>query len=371
MTNVLVFGMNDNPGGVESFLMAYLRHIDRSKVHLDFLTNCETIAYEDEIVSLGARVFKICARSKNPYLYRKQLTAFFKQHAADYAVLWMNTCSLANIDYLKAAKRYGIPRRIVHSHNSQNMDSRLRGRLHAINRRRIHRCATDFWACSRKAGAFFYSAKILASDRYREIPNAIDCSLFTFDADTRLAVREELGLTDKLVIGHIGRLHFQKNQRFLLETFARVYAATPDARLLIIGQGEDEAMLRAYAHTLGVAEAVIFGGVREDIPRLLQGMDVFALPSLFEGLPVVLIETQAAGLHAVVADTVSTQAKLTDAVTFLPLTAGVDGWAQALTDAARLPRADTHAQLAAAGYDIRTQAINVQALLADTREGTR
>ncbi len=368
MTNVLVFGMNDNPGGMESFLMAYLRHLDHEQVHLDFLTNCETIAYEDELASLGARVFKICARSKNPYRYRKQLTAFFRQHAAEYDVLWLNTCSLANIDYLKMAKRYGIPRRIIHSHNSQNMDSRLRGLLHAVNRHRIHRYATDFWACSRKAGAFFYSPAVLAGDRYREIPNAIDCSLFTFDADVRQAVREEWGLTDNLVIGHIGRLHFQKNQRFLLEIFQSVYTANPHARLLIIGQGEDEAMLRAYASALGLTEAVIFAGVRGDIPRLLQGMDVFALPSRFEGLPVVLVEAQAAGLHAVVADTVSTQVALTEAIHFLPLTAGADGWAQALLDAAQLPRENTLAHLTAAGYDIRTQAANVQALLMETRE---
>ncbi len=368
MTNVLVFGMNDNPGGMESFIMAYYRRIDRERVRFDFLTNCETVAYEDEIRALGGRVYKICARSKNPRLYREQLTAFFAQHAAEYQVFWMNTCSLANIDYLKMAKTYGIPCRIIHSHNSQNMDSTLRGLLHKLNKRTIANYATDFWACSRKAGEFFYSPAILASDRYREIHNAIDCDRFTFDPDERQAVREEFSLTDKLVIGHVGRLHFQKNQTFLLDVFARAHAIQPNARLLIIGQGEDEAMLKEKVAALRLSEAVIFTGVRNDIPRLLQGMDVFALPSLFEGLPVVLVEAQAAGLAAVVADTVSEEAKLTDSLTFLPLDAGVEGWARTLLDAANQPRTDGRAALAAAGYDIRTEAAALQALLEGTRE---
>lgn len=76
MTHILIFGMNENPGGMESFIMSYYRQIDRSRFQFDFLTNCERIAYEDEIGALGGRVYKICARSRNYKLYREQLTAF-------------------------------------------------------------------------------------------------------------------------------------------------------------------------------------------------------------------------------------------------------------------------------------------------------
>lgn len=368
MTNVLIFGMNENPGGMESFIMSYYRKLDRERVQFDFLTNCPTIAYEDEIRSLGGRVYKICARSKNFRLYREQLTAFFEQHAADYEVVWMNTCSLANIDYLKMAKKYGIPRRIIHSHNSQNMDNPLRGLLHKKNKHTVTRYATDFWACSRLAGEFFYSPEILASDRYREIHNAIDCAPFAYDEAARRSVREEFGLTDGPVIGHVGRLHFQKNQRFLLDVFRHIHAAEPNARLLIIGQGEDEAMLRDRTHALGLDDAVIFAGVRGDVPRLMQGMDAFVLPSLFEGLPVVLVETQAAGLPTVAADTISDEAKLTDRLTYLPLEAGEAVWARTILAAAKQPRVDRRAELAAAGYDIDTQVAVLQALLENTQE---
>ena len=87
--------------------------------------------------------------------YKEELEAFFKQNASSYQIIWVNICSLANIDYLKMAKKYGIPRRIIHSHNSQNMDSKLRGMLHKMNRKKIDQYATDFWSCSQEAGEWF------------------------------------------------------------------------------------------------------------------------------------------------------------------------------------------------------------------------
>lgn len=85
-------------------------------------------------------------------------------------------CSLANIDYLKMAKKYGIKRRIIHSHNSQNMDSRLRGILHKYNKKRIAYYVTDFWSCSKEASEWFYDSSIIKksiiisnADRRRKI----------------------------------------------------------------------------------------------------------------------------------------------------------------------------------------------------------
>ena len=96
-------------------------------------------------------------------------------------------CSLANIDYLKLAKKYGISKRIIHSHNSQNMDSRLRGILHLINKSMISRYATDYWACSKEAADWFYNR-----DLQRDvvvIHNAIDVERMAFDPMKRRKIR--------------------------------------------------------------------------------------------------------------------------------------------------------------------------------------
>ena len=109
MKRILVFGMTENPGGVESFLMNYYRHIDRSRIQFDFLANShESVAYEQEIISMGARVFHITARSENLKVYKKELKRLFVEHSAEWQAIWVNVCSLANIDYLKIAKQFSL-----------------------------------------------------------------------------------------------------------------------------------------------------------------------------------------------------------------------------------------------------------------------
>ncbi len=362
MKKVLVFGMTDNPGGVESFLMAYYRKLDRERVQFDFLCNNKTVAYENEITALGGQVYKICARSENPVRYKKELAQFFRKHAEQYCAIWVNVCSLANIDYLKAAKKHGIKTRIIHSHNAQNMDSALRGVLHKINRLFISRYATDFWACTRLAADWFYSKKLQSSPRYREMKNAIDCEAFAFSQAARCEVRAELSLSQNLVIGNVGRLHYQKNQHFLLEIFQALLQKRPQARLMLVGGGEDEPALRQKAKTLGIYDKVLFLGVRDDVARLMSAMDIFLLPSRFEGLGIVLIEAQAAGLISFTSDeVVPRDAAVTDLLEFIKLSEDAAAWAEKiLKKADSLSRPDTLSEITAAGYNINTQIASLQ-----------
>ena len=67
MKRILVFGMTENPGGVESFLINYYRHLDRSRIRFDFLCNThDSVAYEDELLNMGSRTYHITARSTSP-----------------------------------------------------------------------------------------------------------------------------------------------------------------------------------------------------------------------------------------------------------------------------------------------------------------
>ena len=173
MYKILVFGMTENPGGVESVIMNYYHYMDKNTFHFDFLCNSyNKIAFEEEIISNGSQTFHFPARSKNYKKYKKELKNFFENNASKYDAIWVNVCSLANIDYLKMAKKYGIKRRIIHSHNSQNMDSRLRGILHKYNKKRIAYYVTDFWSCSKEASEWFYDSSIIKKSII--ISNAID-----------------------------------------------------------------------------------------------------------------------------------------------------------------------------------------------------
>ena len=297
LKKVLVFGMTDNPGGMESCIMNYYRHVDKNKIHFDFLCNWESMVCEKEVKANGSKVYTIPQKSRNYKAYKRAMNTFFSEHADEYDVFWYNTCTLTNIDYLIYAKRYGIKKRIIHAHNSGNETSMIRGILHYVNKIRLGRYATDFWSCSMAAAVYFFIKKQIHSQKYRLINNAISTYNYKYDILIRNEVRKNLGLEDKYVIGHVGRFQFQKNHEFLIDIFYEYLKLDSRAVLMLVGQGEEEDAIRQKVINLGIEKSVLFMGVRTDVNRLLQAMDVFLLPSRFEGLPLVLIEAQTSGLR--------------------------------------------------------------------------
>ena len=209
-------------------------------------------------------------------------------------------------------------------------------------------------ACGRDAGQWLFE------DRpFTVLPNAVDIPRFCFDPAARARARARLGIEESaLVVGHVGRFNGQKNHRFLLEVFAHVLKARPDARLLLVGDGYLEAEVRRQAAPLG--ERVLFAGSVPDPETYLAAMDVMALPSLFEGFPTVLLEWQCAGLPTLASAGVTREAALTPLVSYLSLDAGAAAWAEALLSLPRPPRAQASREAAAAleqgGYALKDAA---------------
>lgn len=362
--NVLFSGVSSNIGGVETFLLEYIRHMDLSKIQFDLLCSTETPACEEEFRSLGVNIYKVSARSSNPMNFQKETEAFFQENAYKYDVFWCNKCMLNNIDFLKLAKKYGIPVRIIHSHNSALMDKGLKGvlmkLLHQAGKKNISRYATDFWACSDFAGKWFYSPKLMESSKYCFIPNAVNAEKFRFSEEVRKEYRTNQEAEGKFVVGHVGRFHLQKNHMFLLDIFHAVLKKRPESVLWLIGQGELEEAVQQKAVQLGISDKVQFLGVRKDVPALMQAMDCFLLPSLFEGLPVVAVEAQAAGLPCYLAGNGTTkQAKLTDRCHYLWLEDSPEVWAEAIIQG-DVERVDTYSQIVEAGFELKTAALQLQ-----------
>lgn len=304
MKRILVFGMTKVPGGMESVIMNYYRNVDREKIQFDFLCNEKPISYEKEIEELGGKIYYITARSENGKKYKKELKDFFEMNFKKYYAIWENTCALNNIDYIIYAKKYNIKYRIIHAHNTKIMQKTFAKKaifsiLHFLNKLIISKYATDFWACSEEAGKFFYSKKIRRSNKYKIINNAIDTGKFKFNEQIRNEYRKKMHLENKIVIGNVGRLHFQKNQTFLIDVFNEFYMKNKNSELILVGDGEDRNLLEDKVKKLNIKESVKFLGIRDDVSNLLQVMDVFVFPSNFEGLSVTLIEAYASGVKII------------------------------------------------------------------------
>ena len=117
------------------------------------------------------------------------------------------------------------------------------------------------------------------------------------------AIKTEYGMREGPVVGHIGRLSSIKGQKYLVQAMKDVIQKKPDAQLLIIGKGPEDAGLKSLADSLGISSSVFFVDSRLDTGRLLSVMDVFVFPSEKEGLGIALLEALAAGKACVASNT--------------------------------------------------------------------
>lgn len=341
-------------GGLETMLMNYYRNMDRDKVQFDFLVHRQERAdYDDEIEALGGRIFRLPRLVPWSRHYIQELKRFFDKHP-EYQIVHVHQDCLSSV-ILKAAKQHGVPVRIAHSH-SASQDRNLKYPIKLWYRRSIPRYATNLFACGSQAGEWMFRGQ-----PYMVIQNAIDPMVYTFSKEKRETVREQLGLTDELVVGHVGRFDAAKNQSFLLNVFAEIQKKKSNAKLVLVGDGEDFQRAQEKARELNIQNNVMFLGVRSDVADLMQAMDVFVFPSLYEGLPVTMVEAQAAGLPSVISDGVSPECILTkDLVGVLSLSDGTDVWANTVIEQAGKVRKDCSGEVAAHGFDIRKEVEKLQ-----------
>lgn len=339
-----------NRGGLETMLMNYYRHIDRNKVQFDFLVHRqERAAYDDEIEALGGRIFRLPRLVPWGITYNRALNRFFDEHK-QYRIVHVHQDCLSSVA-LRAAKKHGVPVRIAHSH-SANQDKNLKYVIKLFYKRFIPQYATDLFACGNQAGDWMFGGTL-----YRVVRNAIDADTYRYNPEVRQRIREEFGITEsEIVVGHVGRFSPPKNHDFLVDVFAETLKLVPDARLLLVGDGELRLRIEEKVRALGIAENVIFTGVRSDVPELMQAMDVFAFPSLYEGLPVTLVEAQAAGLPCIISDRIPGDCDLTELVFRCDLDQSHQVWAQEICKCRNMPRRDMSPAIADAGFDIRENA---------------
>lgn len=311
-------------GGVEAVVMNYFRYIDRSQIQFDFVIDSDsTVVPEDEIRDLGGRLFEV-----PPYQhlgeYQKSLGALFEQNQWRIVHSHINTLSVFP---LRIAKKAGIPVRIAHSHATMGKGETKRNLIKLALRPFANVYPTDRVACSSYAGKWLFGDNV----SFTVIPNAVNVAKFRFSESARKEMRSAWGAGgDCCVVGNLGRMESTKNQAFLIKAFARLHAKHPDSLLVIAGCGSLRESLEQEAHDLGISDYVRFLGQVNDVSCLYQGMDVFALPSLYEGFGMALLEAQVSGLPCVVSNRVSPEVVLSDTCKLLSLEDGADVWARAI-----------------------------------------
>lgn len=337
-------------GGSQSMVMNIYRNIDRTKIQFDFIIDKEVGSpYLDEIVSLGGKIYKLPKfNGKNVFSLRKSWDAFFKEHR-EYKILHSHVRSYASL-YLPIAKRNGLTT-IIHSHSTSNGSG-----IASIAKKILQyplRCQADyFFACSEGSGKWLFGNRITQKENFKIIPNAIDVKKYEYSEQSRKTIREEFGIDDQFVVGHIGRFIEAKNHMFLVDIFNEIHKELSDSVLLLVGDGELRKTVESKVRKLNLQDSVIFAGVRDDVPALLSAMDVFVFPSVYEGLGIVTIEAQASGLSVICSDAVPKEANLTNLIEYISLNLPLSIWKDKIINSKTKDRKALLCSVAKTNYNI-------------------
>lgn len=345
---VLLFNPLTTTGGISKILSDYISNFsDNIEVEMMTLKINNYMYFEDKNI----KTYEIGV-SKN--LFKRIKLEYKIMKEKKYDIIHVNGDYCSRIIECMVAKRVGIKKIIIHSHNANAASAKkIKNLIHSILKKMFDFCATDFFACSDFAAKWMFSKKIYSNKRYKFIKNGIDTNKFKYDFKERNKVRKGLNLDSKFVIGHIGRFQYQKNHSFLIEIFNECKKIDKNVALLLLGEGPLEDDIKKKVKTLNLENDVYFLGNQRDVYKYYSAMDCFLLPSFFEGLPIVGVEAQASGLYVYLSDTISKDAKIIDSVNFISLNNSSRQWAEIIMNQRSINRKDIYIKVCNCGYDIK------------------
>jgi glycosyltransferase involved in cell wall biosynthesis len=276
-------------GGVEEVVLALLRRLDPSEFRLALAAPRPLLeACADDLRGLPVDVAAVAADRALDRAQLARLSTFIRrfQPRVVNPHLFRSTLVAAPLARLHGA-------RVVETYHGREgwRQGLVRGSF--LPDRLVARLVDRVIAVSEAARTFLVRGKGYPARKITVVPNGRDVSVFRPGA-AREPARKELGLDGAVpLVGVVGRLEPQKGHGHLLEAWPSVVQEFPDARLLLVGDGSLRGALETRARELGVAGSIIFAGFRTDVPRMLDAMDVLALPSLYEGMPLTAIEGSA------------------------------------------------------------------------------
>jgi len=341
-------------GGIEKLVVSFFENIDKNKYEMDFLVYGDEIGeLESKVNELGGKILRVNKPSKNYLKFYNSVRAIIRNNGP-YDIVHSHV--LFNTGFImKAAKAENVRIRIAHSHDNLSyiQDSLIRKIYIKIMRKYMLKYATKLCACSSLAGEYLFGKEEF-DNKGIIIYNGIQISNFLFNPAKREKMRKKLGIKNEILIGNIGRIEHQKNQKYLLEILDKL---PENYKLLLVGNGSLYESIQEHVNIKNLTNRVIMTGSRDDIVDLLCAMDIFVLSSVHEGLGIVLIEAQANGLPCIApTNVVPPEAKIFDDFMFLkfPNDENLNEWCDTINTIKLTNREkkNTLPKIKKAGYDI-------------------
>lgn len=303
----IVGGMNI--GGTETMLINLYRNL-HNEVQFDFISYYEDEGYYDkEIERLGGNIIRLEAPNKVGIIKAiNDLKDVMRN--GNYSAVHNHTLFNCGIGVL-AAYLAKIPIRISHAHTTFDNSSSFIKKIYVfIMRSLIKIFSTDFLACSNSAGKYLFGDNIVDNKKYKVIPNYIEYKSFIY-LDDKESIKKELGIKeDDIVIGHVGRFMEAKNHEFLIDILDKLIKENNKVKGILVGDGILKSSIERKVSELNLEDSIYFLGVRNDVNKIVNEMDLFIMPSIYEGLGLVLLEAQAASVPCLVSEAIQPEADL-------------------------------------------------------------
>lgn len=349
-SKILIVAASLKIGGAEKVARDIALYAPSEKYEFHYIVFGDAVGeYEAQITQKGHQVFHWAEPSQNYLKYFRDLLALMREH--QYHAVHAHNMFNCGFTMLAAAIA-GVPVRISHAHSALDAKPSISKRIYEkVMQLLILRCSTDYVACGIAAGKRLFGKK---AKNVQLILNGIDMKAYVFSEEKRAVVRQQLHLADNFVLGHVGHLAPVKNQSFLLDLMPLILEQQPDAKLLLLGEGEDRLMLEQKIRDMSLEDSVIMTGNVSNVADYLSAMDVFVFPSLYEGLPLSILEVQANGLPCVISDSVPKDVFLTDLIHPLSLKDPKEQWIAAILSVQRTDPAAYNKLLQQSEYTVET-----------------
>lgn len=337
-------------GGVESVVFNYYRAIDHKRFQFDFFYDEDsTVEPPQDIIDMGARFIKL-----PPYQKLVQYLSVLRKQLREgrYQIVHSHLNTLS-VFPLYAAWREHVPIRIAHNHSVPGGNEWKRNFLKTFLKGFSKLFSTDYFACSEKAGRWMFGDKTFDLGRVHILKNAVDFNRFRTPDSEIEKLKTELGISDKFVVGNVGRFTYAKNHSFLFDVFEEILKKNDKAVLLLVGDGELHDEILESIERRGLVDRVILTGKVQNPGKYYRLNDISIVPSIFEGLSLATIESQIAGVPVVISKAIPKEAVISDACVFMDIDESPERWAEA---ALRLANRKVVYTDAVKDYDIAIQA---------------
>jgi len=315
-------------GGISSFILNKATYFQNKDIVFDVITFDEVSdGFMKTIQGTGGQVYRISnLKTQGTYTYYKEVNKIMKRVPKD-TFIHCHIGGYRAIPFYIIARKNGLKRFGIHAHTTglpEEINSLKNRAVRMIN----NTVANERISCGVEASKYLYGSKYVEKNEIMHIPNSIVPEQFINHLDIDKADLLGEQNKDKFVIGHIGRFRSVKNHLFMLSIIEILKESSLDFLWLFAGDGNDYEKIKTEATDKGLNQYIQFLGRRDDIPQLLQVMDVFALPSKYEGFPTVAIESQTSDTKTLLSDTITKEVDLQlGLVEFLP-TNKPDMWAE-------------------------------------------